>query len=56
MAFLAVVLLALVQHSYATGIKLSKNGYEGVVIAINPAVPQDQKIIQDLKVNPFVPI
>ena len=31
-------------------VKLVSNGYEGVVIAINPSVKEDANIIQSLKV------
>ena len=31
-------------------VKLIDNGYEGVVIAINPNVPEDQRIIESLQV------
>ncbi|KAM6167937.1 calcium-activated chloride channel regulator 1-like [Erethizon dorsatum] len=30
-------------------IKLNNNGYEGIVIAINPSVPEDEKLIQNIK-------
>ncbi|GAB5575233.1 calcium-activated chloride channel regulator 1-like [Prionailurus iriomotensis] len=30
-------------------VHLNKNGYDGVVIAINPSVPEDEKLIQNIK-------
>ena len=32
-------------------VKIVNNGYEGIVIAINPNVPEDPKIIESLKVG-----
>ena len=32
-------------------IQLNNNGYEGIVIAINPSVPEDEKLIQNIKVR-----
>ncbi|KAM9688239.1 LOW QUALITY PROTEIN: calcium-activated chloride channel regulator 1-like [Trichechus inunguis] len=33
-------------------IQLNNNGYEGIVIAIDPDVPEDEALIQQIKVNP----
>ncbi|KFO28029.1 Epithelial chloride channel protein [Fukomys damarensis] len=30
-------------------VNLNNNGYEGIVIAINPSVPEDEKLIQNIK-------
>ena len=32
-------------------VNLINNGYDGTVIAINPSVPEDEKLIQDIKVS-----
>lgn len=32
-------------------INLNNNGYDGIVIAINPSVPEDEKLIQNIKVR-----
>ncbi|KAI5938322.1 calcium-activated chloride channel regulator 1-like [Manis javanica] len=47
----AIMLLALhllpgVKNSL---VNLSNNGYDGIVIAINPSVPEDEKLIQNIK-------
>ena len=34
-------------------VKLVSNGYEGIVIAINPNVPENPNIIESLKVSFF---
>ncbi|XP_004639370.3 calcium-activated chloride channel regulator 1 [Octodon degus] len=44
--FLAWHLLPEVKTSM---VKLNNNGYEGIVIAINPSVPEDEKLIQSIK-------
>ncbi|XP_012577588.1 PREDICTED: epithelial chloride channel protein-like [Condylura cristata] len=44
--FLALHLLLEVKSSMIT---LSNNGYEGIVIAIDPRVPEDERLIQSLK-------
>lgn len=49
----AIMLLALhllpgVKNSL---VNLSNNGYDGIVIAINPSVPEDEKLIQNIKVR-----
>nr|XP_003479100.1 calcium-activated chloride channel regulator 1-like [Cavia porcellus] len=30
-------------------VKLNNNGYEGIVIAVNPSVPEDEELIQNIK-------
>ncbi|XP_053059339.1 calcium-activated chloride channel regulator 1-like [Acinonyx jubatus] len=35
-------------------VHLNKNGYDGVVIAINPSVPEDEKLIQNIKADVIV--
>ncbi|EHB18738.1 Epithelial chloride channel protein, partial [Heterocephalus glaber] len=44
--FLALHLLPEVKSSM---VNLNNNGYEGIVIAINPSVPEDEKLIQNIK-------
>ncbi|EPQ19658.1 Epithelial chloride channel protein [Myotis brandtii] len=34
-------------------VSLNNNGYDGIVIAINPSVPEDEKLIQNIKVTEF---
>lgn len=46
--FLALHLLPGVKSSMAN---LNNNGYDGIVIAINPGVPEDEKLIQNIKVR-----
>ncbi|XP_053777202.1 calcium-activated chloride channel regulator 1-like [Desmodus rotundus] len=44
--FLALHLLPVVKSSK---VNLNNNGYDGIVIAINPSVPEDEKLIQNIK-------
>lgn len=46
--FLALHLLRGVKSSM---VNLNNNGYDGIVIAINPSVPEDEKLIQNIKVR-----
>ena len=46
--FLALHLLPVVKSSK---VNLNNNGYDGIVIAINPSVPEDEKLIQNIKVR-----
>lgn len=46
--FLALHLLPRVKSSM---VKLNNNGYDGIVIAINPSLPEDEKLIQNIKVR-----
>ena len=32
-------------------VNLINNGYDGIVIAINPSVPEDEKLIQNITVR-----
>uniref|UniRef100_A0A8C8UE50 VWFA domain-containing protein n=1 Tax=Peromyscus maniculatus bairdii TaxID=230844 RepID=A0A8C8UE50_PERMB len=41
--------LHLLQEVKSTIVHLNNNGYEGVVIAINPSVPEDERLIQSIK-------
>nr|XP_019607312.1 PREDICTED: LOW QUALITY PROTEIN: epithelial chloride channel protein-like [Rhinolophus sinicus] len=44
--FLALYLLPGMKSSM---VSLKNNGYDGIVIAINPSVPEDEKLIQNIK-------
>lgn len=33
------------------GLRLKENGYDGLLVAINPQVPQDLKLIANIKVS-----
>uniref|UniRef100_S4RLG9 Chloride channel accessory 1 n=1 Tax=Petromyzon marinus TaxID=7757 RepID=S4RLG9_PETMA len=46
---LAAALWAAVELSDSSRVKLINNGYEGLVIAINPAVPEDPQLIDAIK-------
>ncbi|XP_058393099.1 calcium-activated chloride channel regulator 4-like [Diceros bicornis minor] len=48
-SFLFLLGLSLLQESNASLVQLNNNGYEGVIIAIDPAVPEDEKIIEQIK-------
>uniref|UniRef100_A0A8C6WBK9 VWFA domain-containing protein n=1 Tax=Nannospalax galili TaxID=1026970 RepID=A0A8C6WBK9_NANGA len=41
--------LHLLQGVRSSMVNLNNNGYEGMVIAINPSVPEDEKLIQSIK-------
>uniref|UniRef100_A0A6I8PBF7 Calcium-activated chloride channel regulator 1 n=1 Tax=Ornithorhynchus anatinus TaxID=9258 RepID=A0A6I8PBF7_ORNAN len=41
--------LHLLQGGRTSMIELKNNGYEGIVIAINPQIPEDEKIIQQIQ-------
>ncbi|XP_039329609.2 calcium-activated chloride channel regulator 1-like isoform X2 [Saimiri boliviensis] len=44
--FLSLLLLPVLKSSWVT---LNNNGYDGIVIAINPNVPEDEKLIKIIK-------
>lgn len=46
--FLSLLLLPVLKSSQVT---LNNNGYDGIVIAINPSIPEDEKLIQNIKVR-----
>jgi calcium-activated chloride channel regulator 4 len=46
-----LLLLYLLQGSNSSFVKLNDNGYEDVIIAIDPGVPEDENIIEQLKVR-----
>ena len=41
--------LHLLQNTESSMVHLNSNGYEGVVIAINPSVPEDERLIPSIK-------
>ncbi|XP_035307811.1 calcium-activated chloride channel regulator 3A-1-like isoform X2 [Cricetulus griseus] len=47
--FLLFLSLHLLQGVKSSMVHLNNNGYEGVVIAINPSVPEDDRLIQSIK-------
>uniref|UniRef100_A0A673FKL7 Calcium-activated chloride channel N-terminal domain-containing protein n=1 Tax=Sinocyclocheilus rhinocerous TaxID=307959 RepID=A0A673FKL7_9TELE len=47
------VLLWMLLSSISTGIKLDGNGYVDVVIAISSKVPQDNRLVDQIKVNMY---
>ncbi|XP_075837277.1 calcium-activated chloride channel regulator 3A-1-like [Microtus pennsylvanicus] len=46
---LLLLSLHLLQETQSSLVHLSNNGYEGVVVAINPSVPEDERLIQSIK-------
>ena len=44
-------MLYLLQWSNASLVQLNDNGYEGVIIAIDPAVPEDETLIEKIQVR-----
>lgn len=45
------VALHLLPGMKSSMVNLNNNGYDGMVIAINPSVPEDEKLIQNIKVR-----
>ncbi|XP_062992758.1 calcium-activated chloride channel regulator 1-like isoform X3 [Elgaria multicarinata webbii] len=48
--WLLLMLLALLHEVTGTMVKLNNGGFEDIVIAINPGLPEDNKIIDNIKV------
>ncbi|XP_038167448.1 calcium-activated chloride channel regulator 3A-1-like [Arvicola amphibius] len=46
---LLLLSLHLLQETQSSMVHLNNNGYEGVVVAINPSVPEDERLIQSIK-------
>lgn len=47
-----ILVLFLLEGSLSNSlIQLNNNGYEGIVIAIDPNVPEDETLIQQIKVS-----
>lgn len=51
LSFVFLLVLYLLQGSNTSLIQLSNNGYEGIIFAIDPQVPEDEKIIEQIKVR-----
>lgn len=49
--FVFLLVLYLLQGSNTSLVQLNNNGYEGIIIAIDPHVPEDGKIIEEIKVR-----
>nr|XP_012602989.1 calcium-activated chloride channel regulator 4 [Microcebus murinus] len=47
--FIFVLILYLLHRSNTSFIRLNGNGYEDIIIAIDPSVPEDEKIIEQIK-------
>ncbi|XP_032483134.1 calcium-activated chloride channel regulator 4 [Phocoena sinus] len=48
-SFVFLLALYLLQGSNTSLVRLDNNGYEGIIIAIDPAVPEDETLIQQIK-------
>ncbi|KAM5323143.1 calcium-activated chloride channel regulator 4-like isoform 2-T2 [Glossophaga mutica] len=48
-SFVFLLVLYLLQGSNASFVQLSNNGYEGIVIAIDPRVPENEILIEQIK-------
>ncbi|XP_026970045.1 calcium-activated chloride channel regulator 4 [Sagmatias obliquidens] len=48
-SFVFFLALYLLQGSNTSLVRLDNNGYEGIIIAIDPAVPEDETLIQQIK-------
>ncbi|KAB1268498.1 Calcium-activated chloride channel regulator 4 [Camelus dromedarius] len=48
------ICLCLLQRSNTSFIQLNDNGYEGIIIAIDPAVPEDETLIEQIKADVLV--
>lgn len=44
-------MLYLLQGSNTSLVRLNNNGYEGIIIAIDPAVPEDETLIEKIQVR-----
>lgn len=49
--FVFLLVLYLLQGSNTSLVQLNNNGYEGIIIAIDPRVPEDENIIEQIKVR-----
>ncbi|XP_068394152.1 calcium-activated chloride channel regulator 4-like [Eschrichtius robustus] len=47
--FVFLLALYLLQGSNTSFVQLDNNGYEGIIIAIDPAVPEDETLIEQIK-------
>ncbi|XP_065784052.1 calcium-activated chloride channel regulator 4-like [Muntiacus reevesi] len=48
-SFVFLLMLYLLQGSNASLVQLNNNGYEGIIIAIDPAVPEDETLIEKIQ-------
>ncbi|XP_070261607.1 calcium-activated chloride channel regulator 4-like isoform X1 [Myotis yumanensis] len=48
-SFIFLLVLHLLQASDTSLVRLNNNGYEGVIIAINPGVPENEALIEKIK-------
>ncbi|XP_007463328.1 PREDICTED: calcium-activated chloride channel regulator 4-like [Lipotes vexillifer] len=48
-SFVFLLVLYLLQGSNTSLVRLDNNGYEGIIIAIDPVVPEDETLIQQIK-------
>ncbi|XP_036992437.2 calcium-activated chloride channel regulator 4 [Artibeus jamaicensis] len=48
-SFVFLLVLCLLQESNASFVQLNNNGYEGIVIAIDPDVPENETLIEQIK-------
>lgn len=51
LSFIFLLVLYLLQGSNTSLVQLNNNGYEGIIFAIDPRVPEDGKIIEQIKVR-----
>ncbi|ELK38744.1 Calcium-activated chloride channel regulator 4 [Myotis davidii] len=52
-SFVFLLVLYLLQGSDTSFVRLNNNGYEGIIIAINPGVPENETLIEKIKVVKF---
>lgn len=50
-SFVFLLVLYLLQGSDTSLVRLNNNGYEGIIIAINPGVPENEILIEKIKVR-----
>lgn len=50
-SFFFFLVLYLLQESNTSLVQLNNNGYEGIIIAIDPGVPEDETLIEQIKVR-----
>ncbi|CAD7683100.1 unnamed protein product [Nyctereutes procyonoides] len=49
LSFIFLLVICLLQGSNTSLVQLNDNGYEGIIFAIDPRVPEDEKIIEQIK-------
>lgn len=50
-SFVFLLVLNLLQGSDTSLVQLNNNGYEGIIIAIKPGVPENEILIEKIKVR-----